>query len=292
MGMPKFFFDKIDMTQGQICLHGEDEKHIKTVLRAKEGEELTLCDGEGMDYQCRISSLADGVQLEVLSQAPCETEPKTKITLYQGLPKADKMELIIQKCVELGVERIVAVSTERAIVKLDKKEGKKLERWQKIAEAAAKQSGRGKIPEIGGQVLKFKDAVAEAKRLDGAIIPYEREEKTGLREFVKDFKGESIGVFIGPEGGFAEEEIALAKENGITPITRAEQFAAQLGRVVHADTHTAFQTGAHFHDRGFAHLAQSLPDAGRQRGHHTGKDDGGDLLRFRAVQGQHVYHFI
>ena len=111
------------------------------------------------------------------------------------------MELIIQKCVELGVERIVAVSTERAIVKLDKKEGKKLERWQKIAEAAAKQSGRGKIPEIGGQVLKFKDAVAEAKRLDGAIIPYEREEKMGLREFVKDFEGESIGVFIGPEGG-------------------------------------------------------------------------------------------
>ena len=82
MGMPKFFFDKIDMTQGQICLHGEDEKHIKTVLRAKEGEELTLCDGEGMDYQCRISSLADGVQLEILSKAPCETEPKTKITLY------------------------------------------------------------------------------------------------------------------------------------------------------------------------------------------------------------------
>ena len=211
MGMPKFFFDKIDMTQGQICLHGEDEKHIKTVLRAKEGEELTLCDGEGMDYQCRISSLTDGVQLEILSKAPCETEPKTKITLYQGLPKADKMELIIQKCVELGVERIVAVSTERAIVKLDKKEGKKLERWQKIAEAAAKQSGRGKIPEIGGQVLKFKDAVAEAKRLDGAIIPYERE-------------GESIGVFIGPEGGFAEEEIALAKENGITPITLGKRI--------------------------------------------------------------------
>ena len=97
MGMPKFFFDKIDMTQGQICLHGEDEKHIKTVLRAKEGEELTLCDGEGMDYQCRISSLTDGVQLEILSKAPCETEPKTKIMLYQGLPKADKMELIIQK---------------------------------------------------------------------------------------------------------------------------------------------------------------------------------------------------
>ena len=179
---------------------------------------------EGMDYHCRIASLEQGVLLDVLSQEVCETEPKTKITLYQGLPKADKMELIIQKCVELGVDRIVAVSTERAIVKLDKKEGKKLERWQKIAEAAAKQSGRGKIPEIGRQVLKFQDAVAEAGALDGAIIPYEKEEKRGLRQFVEGFRGETIGVFIGPEGGFAEEEIALAQANGITPITLGKRI--------------------------------------------------------------------
>lgn len=222
--MPKFFFNKNDISRGQVQLFGEDEKHIKTVLRAKEGEEVTLCDGEGMDYQCRIASLERGVLLDILSKEVCETEPKTKITLYQGLPKADKMELIIQKCVELGIDRIVAVSTERAIVKLDKKETKKLERWQKIAEAAAKQSGRGKIPEIGQQVLKFKDAVAEAKTLDGAIIPYEKEEETGIRQFVQKFQGESIGIFIGPEGGFAEEEIALAQENGITPITLGKRI--------------------------------------------------------------------
>lgn len=222
--MPKFFFHKNDISRGQVQLFGEDEKHIKTVLRAREGEELTLCDGEGMDYQCRIVSLERGVLLDILSKEVCETEPKTKITLYQGLPKADKMELIIQKCVELGVDRIVAVSTERAIVKLDKKESKKLERWQKIAEAAAKQSGRGKIPEIGQQVLKFKEAVAEAKALDGAIIPYEKEQETGIRQFVQGFQGESIGVFIGPEGGFAEEEIALAQENGITPITLGKRI--------------------------------------------------------------------
>ena len=222
--MPKFFFHKNDISRGQVQLFGEDEKHIKTVLRAREGEELTLCDGEGMDYQCRIVSLERGVLLDILSKEGCETEPKTKITLYQGLPKADKMELIIQKCVELGVDRIVAVSTERAIVKLDKKESKKLERWQKIAEAAAKQSGRGKIPEIGQQVLKFKEAVAEAKALDGAIIPYEKEQETGIRQFVQGFQGESIGVFIGPEGGFAEEEIALAQENGITPITLGKRI--------------------------------------------------------------------
>ncbi|MBQ3568460.1 MAG: 16S rRNA (uracil(1498)-N(3))-methyltransferase [Anaerotignum sp.] len=222
--MPKFFFNKNDISRGQVQLFGEDEKHIKTVLRAREGEEITLCDGEGMDYQCRIASLERGVLLDILSKEVCETEPKTKITLYQGLPKADKMELIIQKCVELGVDRIVAVSTERAIVKLDKKETKKLERWQKIAEAAAKQSGRGKIPEIGQQVLKFKEAVAEAKELDGAIIPYEREEETGIRQFVQNFKGESVGVFIGPEGGFADEEIALAQGNGITPITLGKRI--------------------------------------------------------------------
>lgn len=222
--MPKFFFNKNDISQGQVQLFGEDEKHIKTVLRARVGEELTLCDGEGMDYQCRIASMERGVLLDILSKEVCETEPKTKITLYQGLPKADKMELIIQKCVELGVDRIVAVSTERAIVKLDKKESKKLERWQKIAEAAAKQSGRGKIPEIGQQVLKFKEAVAEAKELDGAIIPYEKEQETGIRQFVRGFQGESIGVFIGPEGGFAEEEIALAQEAGITPITLGKRI--------------------------------------------------------------------
>ena len=222
--MPKFFFNKNDISRGQVQLFGEDEKHIKTVLRAREGEEITLCDGEGMDYQCRIASLERGVLLDILSKDVCETEPKTKITLYQGLPKADKMELIIQKCVELGVDRIVAVSTERAIVKLDKKETKKLEPWQKITEAAAKQSGRGKIPEIGQQVLKFKEAVAEAKELDGAIIPYEREQETGIRQFVQNFKGESVGVFIGPEGGFADEEIALAQENGITPITLGKRI--------------------------------------------------------------------
>lgn len=222
--MPKFFCEPKDIQGGQIRLSGEDAKHIKTVLRAKEGELLTVCDGAGTDYQCRILSVAEGVLAEILSQQPCETEPKTKLTLYQGLPKADKMELIIQKCVELGVDRIVAVSTERAIVKLDKKESKKLERWQKIAEAAAKQSGRGKIPEIGQRVLRFSEAVAEAKTLDGAIIPYEKEQERGIRQFVAGVQGERIGIFIGPEGGFAEEEIALAEENGVTPITLGKRI--------------------------------------------------------------------
>lgn len=222
--MPKFFVESHQIDQKSIHLTGEDAKHIKTVLRAREGEEITVCDGLGTDYFCRIVSLDDGVVAEILGREVCQSEPKTKITLYQGLPKADKMELIIQKCVELGVDCIVAVSTERCIVKLDKKEEKKLERWQKIAEAAAKQSGRGKIPEIAPKVLRFSQALDEAKDLDGAIIPYEKEADRGIRAFVEGFSGKEIGIFIGPEGGFTEEEIQSAQDAGVLPITLGKRI--------------------------------------------------------------------
>jgi 16S rRNA (uracil1498-N3)-methyltransferase len=222
--MPKFFVEPHQIKDNLIQVIGEDAKHIKTVLRSREGEEITLCDGLGTDYFCRIGSLEEGVTAEILSREPCQSEPKTKITLYQGLPKADKMELIIQKCVELGVDRIVAVSTERCIVKLDKKEEKKLERWQKIAEAAAKQSGRGKIPEIAPKVLRFSEALAEAKTLSGAIIPYEKEDNRGIRSFVEGFSGNEIGVFIGPEGGFTEEEIHGAIDARVLPVTLGKRI--------------------------------------------------------------------
>lgn len=222
--MPKFFVETHQIEKNLIHMIGEDAKHMKTVLRAREGEEITVCDGRGTDYFCRIVSLEDGVTAEIIGSEPCQSEPKTKITLYQGLPKADKMELIIQKCVELGVDRIVAVSTERCIVKLDKKEEKKLERWQKIAEAAAKQSGRGKIPEIAPKVLRFSQAIEEAKVLSGAIIPYEKEENRGIRSFVEGFSGEEVGVFIGPEGGFAEEEIQAAINAGVLPVTLGKRI--------------------------------------------------------------------
>lgn len=222
--MPKFFVEPHQINENHIQVIGEDAKHIKTVLRSREGEAITLCDGLGTDYFCRITSLEDGVTAEIIASERCQSEPKTKITLYQGLPKADKMELIIQKCVELGVDRIVAVSTERCIVKLDKKEDKKLERWQKIAEAAAKQSGRGKVPQIVPKVLRFSEALAEAKTLSGAIIPYEKEEKRGIRTFVEGFSGTEIGVFIGPEGGFTEEEIQGAMDGGVLPVTLGKRI--------------------------------------------------------------------
>lgn len=222
--MPKFFVKSENINDHTIILDGENAKHIGNVLRAKVGDVITVCDGEGRDYECEIREIT---KKEIIARVTDiftnDNEPSVKITLYQGLPKADKMELVIQKCIETGIDRIVPVKTEHAVVKLDGKEEKKIQRWNKIAEAAAKQCGRGKIPVVEN-VLDFKEAVMDAKKLDGGIIPYEKERERGLKQFAKNFKGKSIGIFIGPEGGFSNEEIDFAKENGIEPVTLGKRI--------------------------------------------------------------------
>ena len=217
--MPKFFVSKESINDHSITLEGDNAKHIGNVLRAKIGDKITVCDGEGRDYECEIEEITKcSVAAKIMDIFSNINEPDVKITLYQGLPKADKMELVIQKCIEIGVDRIVPVKTEHTVVKLEGKEEKKLQRWNKIAEAAAKQCGRGKIPRVCG-VLNFKDAIIEAAGLDSAIIPYEKERDNSLKSFAKEFRGKSIGIFIGPEGGFSEEEINFAKERGISSVT-------------------------------------------------------------------------
>ena len=169
--MYHFYTDKSDIDEKSITLHGEDVNHIKNVLRMHAGEEIIICDGEGDDYHCRITSVnADSIETEILESGYSETEPSVKIFLFQGLPKKDKLEMIIQKTVELGVYEIVPVMTRRVIVKLDddKKEAKKLERWQAISESAAKQSGRGIIPKIDS-VMSFKKALEWAKEMDSGL---------------------------------------------------------------------------------------------------------------------------
>lgn len=223
--MPKYFVLPENITGDTIVITGEDAKHLATVLRSEEGDFVEVCDGCGIDYSCEITDVdKKEVTLKINEKTKCQSEPKTKITLFQGLPKADKMEMIIQKCVELGIEKIVPVATHRAVVKLDKKDSvKKIERWQKIAESAAKQSGRGIIPQIG-DVVTFKEAVKLGAMAQGAIIPYEHEEKRGIREFVKSFSGNEVAIFIGPEGGFADEEIELAMENGILSVSLGKRI--------------------------------------------------------------------
>lgn len=222
--MPRFFVTKEQITPEGITIFGEDAKHISKVLRAKCGEEITVCDGAGMDYQCEITAVGETVETKILSSQTSKSEPSVEVTLFQGLPKGEKMELILQKCVELGIHTIVPVATEFSIVKLDKKEEKKIQRWQKIAEAAAKQSGRGRIPSVE-RVMNWKEALSAASQLDGVMIPYEKEQERGLRSFLQDFRGKrTMGIFIGPEGGFSEQEIAAAQQAGIVPVTLGKRI--------------------------------------------------------------------
>ena len=224
--MPKYFTEPENIKDGFIEIFSDEAKHILNVMRMEIGDTLTICDGQSNDYLCRICETGKNcLKAKIEETTKSESEPKTKITLYQGLPKSDKMELIIQKCVEIGVCRIVPVITERAVVKIEKgaKEDKKTERWQKIAESAAKQSGRGIIPTVE-RPMKFKDAIEEAVKNGEAIIPYENEKDTGLKEFVKNSKAENIGIFIGPEGGFDTKEIEFAVENGVMSVTLGKRI--------------------------------------------------------------------
>lgn len=223
--MYQFFVEpnQINIDDKSVIIFGSDVNHIKNVLRMKIGEELNVSNGQdGREYRCGIRAFEeDRVLCELRFVKEDKVELPSRVYLFQGLPKADKMELIIQKAVELGVYQVIPVAAKRCVVKLDeKKAASKAARWQGIAEAAAKQSKRAIVPEVT-QVLTFKQAVEKAAGMQVRMIPYELErsmERT--RELVDSLKpGEDIAVFIGPEGGFEEAEIELAKENGIEPVT-------------------------------------------------------------------------
>lgn len=222
--MAKFFVDNQFIKDDKVFINGENKKHMANVLRLKIGDNIEISSGDGFDYICQIEQITETeVVAKIIDCFGNESEPKIKITLYQGLPKAEKMELIIQKCVELGIDKIVPVNTDRCIVKLAGKEDKKIARWNKISEAAAKQSRRGKIP-IVEPVLNFEKAIEKAKCDDLIIIPYEKEQNNSLKTVVKNFKGKSISIFIGPEGGFSEKEIDFAIKNNVMPITLGKRI--------------------------------------------------------------------
>ena len=225
--MYHFYVEPEAVTENTVRITGGDVNHIKNVLRMHPGEEIMILDGSGMEYRCEIDSISDEILAGVLEAKKTEAELSVRLLLFQGLPKKDKMELIIQKAVELGVSEIIPVLTKRTVVKLEdkKKEQKKLERWQAIAEAAAKQSGRGIIPKVR-EAVKFTDAVKQAGELDEALIPYELAEgMEDARARIRGLHGKkSVGIFIGPEGGFEEEEIALAAKAGIHPITLGKRI--------------------------------------------------------------------
>lgn len=221
--MNRFFVDMDGREAGtSITITGGDVNHIRNVLRLKIGEQILISDGRGRDYYCRISDI-DSEQVVADIEDVCDNfaELPVEVTLFQGYPKSDKMDLIVQKMVELGVHRIVPVFTARTVVKLDaKKAAKKTERYNLIAEAAAKQSGRGLVPEVLSPVT-FAQAIKMASELDMNIIPYEEAE--GLeysRRVISDIQGKkSLGIFIGPEGGFSIDEVEQAMAAGAKSIT-------------------------------------------------------------------------
>ena len=220
--MHRFFAEPGQIGEKEIVITGADVNHIRNVLRMRTGEEVLIADGRGAEYRCKLTDLSENeVRAQILWKLDGNAELASAVTLFQGLPKSDKMDLIVQKCVELGVDRIVPVSTKRAVVKLDaKKEETRLKRWNTISESAAKQSGRGVIPEVSG-VMSFEKALAEAKTLDVLLIPYERaEHMTETRRVMGEIRpGQSVGIFIGPEGGFEESEVEEAVAAGARAIT-------------------------------------------------------------------------
>ena len=227
--MYRFFVkqEQIDMKEKKIHITGSDVNHIKNVLRMRQGETILISAGDNLEYTCLVSEMeAEEVIADISYVQEVGMELPSKIYLFQGLPKADKMELIIQKAVELGAYAVVPVETRRCVVKLDaKKAQKKVTRWQQISESAAKQSKRMLIPEVKN-VMSWKEALAFAKGLDVILIPYELAKgMKETREILSAIQpGQSVGIFIGPEGGFEEEEVRDAMEAGGKPVTLGKRI--------------------------------------------------------------------
>ena len=231
--MPKFFVDKNQIRNNKVEIIGTDVNHIKNVLRASVGEKLEICDSSTkQDYLCEIENITkENIMCNIIEKLKTNVESDIQITVFQGLPKADKMELIIQKSVELGVYDIIPVEMKRSIVKLKENDKtKKLLRWQKISEVAAKQCGRNIIPEIK-PIINVKNICNFIPEYDIVIVAYEKEEKNKLKQVIQLLKTKKveketlkIGIIIGPEGGIDEQEIQILEKSGAQIVTLGKRI--------------------------------------------------------------------
>ncbi len=220
--MANFYIAKEKITENIAIIDGEEMQHIRCVLRMKKGDTLTLCDGEGVFYEAVLDDFSEkAITAQIKSSYKAPTEPCAALTIFQGVPKNPKLETIVQKLTEIGAVKIVPVDTVRSVAKLDKKA--KVERLQKIAREAAKQSKRGIIPTVTESV-PFKKAVEMAAEADLAIIPYEEERDLSIKKALSGQNPKTVSVIIGPEGGFDKDEIALAKEKGVLSVTLGKRI--------------------------------------------------------------------
>ena len=224
--MPKFFVAENQINNNKITIIGNDVNHIKNVLRQKSGDKITICDiSKEQDYLCEIDKIEEkSIDCNIIEKLENNTESNVKVTIFQGLPKADKMELVIQKSVELGVYDITPLQMKRCVVKLNEKDkAKKIQRWKKISEVAAKQCGRNIIPKINN-IVNVKEVCNLCNEYDIVLIAYENEKENTLKKELKNLKKLDkeeikVAIIIGPEGGIAPEEIEMFEENGAKIIT-------------------------------------------------------------------------
>lgn len=231
--MPKFFINSNQIDKNIINIQGKDVNHIKNVLRKRIEDEIIICDSyNSKDYLCKIQDIKEeNIICRIEKVIENDVESNINVSIFQGLPKADKMELIIQKSVELGVFDITPIEMKRCVVKLNEKDKiKKIQRWQKISEVAAKQSGRGIIPKIN-DIISIKNVCNLYKEYDIVLVAYENEKENTLKQELIKFKESSsnleklkIAVIIGPEGGIDEKEIEELKTNGAKTITLGKRI--------------------------------------------------------------------
>ena len=240
--MARFFIAGTNIAGGRAIIRGRDAEHVK-VLRLRPGEDVTLCDGEGTDYKCRlVQADKEQAEMEVLEVVRCPAEPSVKVTVLCGLPKGDKTEYIIQKCVEAGAQEILFFLSDRCVARPDAPE-KKLERWQRISEEAAKQSGRGIIPKVGW-AGDFADALNIAVHTELPLFLYETGERERLDQVLDANKEvKSAAIITGPEGGFAEFEAKLARIAGLHVCSMGERILRCETAPVVALTAAMYATG-------------------------------------------------
>ena len=240
--MPRFFMAGTNILGGMAIMKGRDAEHVH-VLSMRPGEDMIICDGQGTDYKCRlVKADKEQVEAEVIEVVRCPAEPSVKVTVLCGLPKGDKTDYIIQKCVEAGAYEILFFSSSRCIAKLGNEE-KKLERWQRIAEEAAKQSGRGIIPQVGW-AGELADAFDVAVKKDVGLFMYETGEREAMGDVLEANKSVSTAAIVtGPEGGFAPFEAELAKIVGLHLCSMGERILRCETAPVVALTAAMYATG-------------------------------------------------
>ncbi len=253
--MDRFFVEPehLNLDDRTLYIDGEDVKHISKVLRYGQGDEIEVCDSNGHEYICRIESIdKTRIDLSIVDEVDINRESRIRVSLYQGVPKSTKMDIILQKLTEAGVDEIVLVNTKRSVVNIKgDKADKKFDRWERIIYEAAKQCKRGLIPKLRG-ILTFKEALEDMGKNDINICPYEVEKSLGIKEALQtdqvkrilENKDEvRVGIFIGPEGGFAEEENEMVKAAGIASVTMGPRiFRTETASIV-ATAITLYELG-------------------------------------------------